>query len=255
MRWLSALLLVCVCILGATLPVAGAEPAERPSLEIPQTPNAFPDKEAWDSAATIKDLIAPLGVGLRPETQHTSVQLLWNADFLFVKFHCQDGHITPLSQEPSGRDAPYHRADCVEIFLDPVGDAKAFMEIQVGPDNGLFDAMHLCTGTVQSQHDFLLTQETIDREMWFSTEWNLDGLKAIASVESEGWNVVIALPAKSTLRRLGKTHFESGMRLRANFVRLDYASAGSKAIITNWAPVVEGRVHRSPTGMGFVILK
>lgn len=255
MRWRRSLLLLSASLLGVVLPASASEPEERPSLEVPQNHSGFPNDSAWRSAVTIKNLSAPLGSKLHPETQNTRVQLLWNADFLFVKFQCKDAQITPLAQESSGRDAPYHRADCVEVFLDPMSDAKAFLEIQVGPDNGIFDAVHLCTGTAKSQEDFLLTQETLDREMWFSAEWNLGGLETTATVETDGWSVIIAIPAKSTLRRLGKTQFEAGMHLRANFVRLDYSSGGSKAIITNWAPVVEGRVHRSPAGMGFLTLK
>ena len=98
----------------------------------------------------------------------------------------------------------------------------------------------------------------IPREMWFFPEWNFEGLKTAARIRKEpaGWSATLAVPAAPILKRLGKKEFAAGMTLRANFVRLDYApESGKQAVITNWAPVVAGRVHRSPAGMGYLILR
>ena len=62
---------------------------------------------------------------------------------LYVRFVCQDDDIlTTLS----GRDAEYDQEDVVEVFPDPVGDEKEYIELQVSPNNGVGDVIYLCTG-------------------------------------------------------------------------------------------------------------
>jgi len=231
---------------------------DRPRVEVPElsSPETAPQESAWQSALLIPAFSPPLHAAANPEAAQTQVRLLWNKDFLFVRFICRDEGVVrlPVEENSPARDKLLFRADCVEVFLDPVGDGRAFVELQVSPDNEIFDAMHLYTADPVSGDDFLIREDLIKRESWFTPEWNLEGLQTTVERSDSSWQVTMKIPARTLLRRLGKTVFEPGMVLRANFVRLDYTPGDKNAVITNWAPVVAGRVHRSPAGMGYLML-
>jgi hypothetical protein len=207
-------------------------------------------------------LESPLNVKFTSPPESARLRLLWNKDFLLVRFDCHDQSIVflPSSYGPAGqRDLPYFKADAVEAFIDPVGDGRMYMEFQFSPNGGLFDAIYLYTAAPETGKDFLLEGNFVNRNLFFIPEWNLEGLRTTSLIwsasEGKGWTVVAALPAKEILKRWGKTRFEAGMKLKANFVRFDYPSgAGHPPDITNWAPVLAGCAHVSPTGMGTLML-
>ena len=44
----------------------------------------------------------------------TVAKLLWNDDYLYASFRCEDAHIWA---EHTERDSPVYRDDCVEVIL------------------------------------------------------------------------------------------------------------------------------------------
>ncbi len=242
---------------------AVAEPS-RPDIAVPMTRRvpglqAKLDDPAWMAAAEITGLTASIGDKTpRPALQPTSVRLMWDEQFLYVRFVCQDDDILATL---SGRDAEYDREDVVEVFLDPVGDGKEYVELQVSPNNGVRDVIYLCTGEPAYDANGLQTAELLDRDVWSFPEWTLDGLRTAAARFDEhgraGWIAELAIPA-ICLRRTGQKEFEP-MTLRANFIRLDHpkdaAVPGGRAFVsTNWSPVIQGRPHRSPGANGYLKL-
>ena len=254
-------------LLIASMTSAHAGPMDRPKLTVPfadvePSLKPAPGDPMWARAATVGDLELPLGA-TGPQTHaRTKVSLLWTKNFLWVLFRCDASTVTRLpgaATTSPERDLPYYRADCVEMFLDPVGDGKAYVEIQVSPDNGVFDGLHLYTANVQSEENFLVKEDLIRRESWFFLEWNLAGLQTATNIhldaEPKGWSAVLALPANPLLHRSGQKEFAAGLTLRANFLRFDYSTQpGPAPVITNWAPVPAGRAHRAPAGMGYLTL-
>jgi len=215
-------------------------------------------RRGWDGAASIDSLAFSQGAPVTVEPQpQTRVKLLWDADFLYIRFICREDH--EIYSPYRGHDAPYYRADVAEIFVDPVGDGREFVEIEVSPDNGVFDQVHLLTTDPQSGDDGVLGDEIINRDMWSFPGWNIPGLKHAASRwarpdGSKGWLVDVALPAV-LLRRTGRSHF-APMTLRANFLRYDHPLRGKERefVSLNWSPVIAGRPHRSPARMGYLVL-
>jgi len=145
-------------VLGAFAVAAAGQSEERPRIEVPYSASLPPLDEgtpgaAWAGAAKIEGFRPPLGMAVSPETELTEVRLLWTKEALLVRFDCGDRAIVRLLESgvpATRRDLSYYAADCVELFLDGVGDGKAFVEIQISPDNGVFDALHLCTGVRES---------------------------------------------------------------------------------------------------------
>src|SRR4051794_30106494 len=72
------------------------------------------DEKAWEAAAPI-ELMYPwkFQTGVH---QKTTARLLWDDDYLYVAYECQDSDIVALRTE---RDDPTYLDDAVEIFINP----------------------------------------------------------------------------------------------------------------------------------------
>jgi hypothetical protein len=229
---------------------------------LPSWDKVFSDP-CWQKAAVTALLLqAPSNVTFLTAPEKTEVRALWCKDFLLVRFDCTDQSIVYL---PGGdaaratRDLLYFKADAAEVFLDPVGDARMYMEFEFSPNNGVFDAIYFCTTAPRSKADFSLEDNVASRDLFSIKEWNLAGLQTAARIwpdsEGRGWSVIAAFPAKEILHRLRKTEFAPGMEMKVNFVRFNYFSDARRPLeITNWAPVLAGCAHVSPVGMGTLIL-
>ncbi|MDR1304965.1 MAG: carbohydrate-binding family 9-like protein [Verrucomicrobiales bacterium] len=246
--------------------VAAAGDGARPELAVPFTAaepalDAATGDPVWRRAAVIGQFSPPLAMTFAAPPQNTRVLALWTKQDLFLRFECAGAPVNILPEAPllpaapPPRDLQYFKGDCVEVFLDPVGDAREYIELQFNPGHGVFDGVYLFTSSVESDARGMVRGDLIARECWFFKEWDLAGLRNAATVSADGWRVTVALPAAALLQRRGLKEFSAGLRLRANFVRFDYAAgAGHPPVITNWARVVEGRAHRSPQAAGTLTL-
>jgi len=184
---------------------------------------------------------------------------MWDAGYLYVRFICQDQEIyTPVH----GCDAPLYQGDAVEVFLDPVGDARQWIELEFNADNDVFDQLYLCTAEPKTNASLCLTDDIIDHNTWEFLSWNLAGLisqasRRTSSANEQDWIVDVAIPANELLRRAGLKQFQQ-MTLRGNFLRYKWLSAASGAkrelLPFNWSPVILGCPHHSPTAFGFITL-
>ena len=258
-KHLLSVLLVMACPL-----VARAQ--SWPQVLVPRTAappgmKAAPDETAWNRAALIPRLTLSRGAdakGLSPLP--TSVRLLWDAHYLYLRFRCADAEIyTPIK----GRDAELYKGDVVEVFLDPVGDARWYIELEVSPRGDIFDQMFSVTAQPRFNAHGRLVDDVLARDWWPNLSWTLDGLRVATRVipaqgQTKEWIADIAIPAAPLLRRLGKSQFEP-MDLRAHFLRYDWTAPLStthqrRLVAMNWATVDYGCPHISPAAMGFVTL-
>ena len=210
---------------------------------------------AWGHAATIDSLglmLGPQAKGLVPLS--TKVLAKWDDEYLYIRFVCTGGD---LYNPSSGHDAPLFHGDVVEVFLDPVGDSREFVELDVSPDNSVLDEIHFLTAEPQSDEHGGLLFDVIKRDTWDFPSWDMAGLKTATSRlgptdKPTGWIADFAIPAAELLRRNGLKQFEP-MTLRANFARYDMVPNGTQPrtfIAMSWTPVEWGRPHRSPQAMG-----
>ena len=238
----------------------------RSRLQVPRAPiapriNGQWDDVAWESAACTLQLERSLQIGANDAAVAlTQVRLLWSPEFLFVRFIATDDEIyTPFGR---ARDARHFKGDVSEIFLDPVGDGRQWIELQVSPNNGIFDQLSIYSGAgaPQTRADLVYTPPTM-REVWQLPQWNMEGLRTATgrwrADKTRGWFTDTAIPAAPLLKRLGLKQFEP-MTMRANFLRYEWAkqSDGKRVLDSfNWAPVFRGDPHRSPMAMGFIELR
>jgi hypothetical protein len=255
---------------SADAPVATIAAMPRPAVAVPFTRapprmNADPNDRAWSGAAVIESLSLSQGAPATRAPAPTRVQLLWDPSYLYVRFRCQDENV----YVPHGmrRDAPHHEGDVVEVFLDPLGDGRQYIEIQVNPNGGIFDLLHLVTTDDPPTEDLTLPRRNWARDHWPFPDWNLEGLVVAARARTPTgaaeeqrveWIVDIAIPARPTLRRLGLRNWQP-MALRANFMRYEgdadpVTGKRDEFAAMNWAQVRHGLPHLSPAAMGRISL-
>ncbi len=266
MREFKHIHLLCILALMLTGRLGAQAASELPTVTAAFDSSASAPENVFDDALwrqatpAAQTLRAPSNVTFSKAPEETHVRVLWSKESLLIRFDCSDRSIVNLSGQAAAarqRDLPYFKADAVEVFLDPVGDGRMYMEFQVAPTNGVFDAIYLCTDTPQSGPDLMLLYSFVDRNLFTFPEWNLQDLQTATRIwpNGEGWSAVMAFPAKGVLKRLGKTAFAAGMKLKVNFVRFDYFADNRQPLeITNWSPVLGGCAHVSPAGMGTIVL-
>lgn len=215
-------------------------------------------ERAWEEAGVIAKLTPSLGSDPALTPQATEVRLLWDEANLYIRFTCEAKEIVATL---SGRDTEYHKEEAVEVFLDPARDGKAYIELQVSPNNGVRDVLYLCTGEPRYDENGRFLPEILKRDSWSFDTWNLDGLRTATGRFSEdgkqGWIAEIAIPS-TVLRRLGAAQFNE-MALKANFIRLEHPKAGPDSakrlfLSSDWSPVLQGNPHRSPGAYGTINL-
>jgi hypothetical protein len=232
-----------------------AEPIPWPqTLEVPRLAAAPADAAdpAWATAALIPDFAGPLledGTRFAKPIAGCELRLGWTPEALHLRFAVSDDD----GWSPGAkRDGELFRGDCVEVFLDPVGDALALAEFQVAPGGAIFDQQILLTTAPRYQPDGRLEWAVL-KDFWAMTEWNCAGIAAVTTPwpEGKGWTCVLTLPAKPLLRRLDRAQF-APMSLKANFARYDWRPPhGADDLVPSyWSPVLFGCPHFSHGRMG-----
>jgi hypothetical protein len=251
-------------ILMASLLAWTLAAAERPELHIPHT--ATPpqidgrlDDAAWSGAGVIAALQPALGVA-RPAAMDrvpTEIRLLWDEQALYVAFRCTDDEV--YASGTIEHDGNVYMDDVCEIFVDPKGDGRQWIEIQVNPLNQTLDLISLCVGDATCQPNGRLVSTT---DLFAIRGWEATGLRTASGRLREGdnevgWTVEMAIPASALTKRLGTTTLSAG-QMRGNLMRYDHPPKPGKSerslLHMNWSPVVSGCPHISPAAMGTLIL-
>ncbi len=235
-----------------------------PTIRIPRTtqsPSLTADVNdpAWAGAATIPTLGLPFGAPASQTPLPTEVKLLWDSQWLYVRFICTG----PEPYAPFGqtRDARHYQGDVAEIFLEPVGDGRQYFEVQLSPAGGVFDQNTLLTGEARSDARGRLVPQVLAKDYWPNPDYTMPELRTAASVARRGdryvWIADFALPAAAALKRTGAKAYHP-MTLRMNLLRYHHSGPVTdktrKLLAMNWAPVTQGCPHQSPAAMGKVEL-
>ena len=218
-----------------------------------------PDDPAWKYAASTADMTVSRGAAAQGLTAlPTRAYLLWDAKNLYIRFVCLGGsRESPYKKH----DDPLYHADAVEVFIDPKGDGREWVELEVSPHNVVFDQLAILTAEPEYDAGGILTHQVLDRDWWTDLSWNLDGLRTATGRlqlkgKITGWIVDMAVPASPLLRRLGVKSFQP-MNLRVNLLRYETMTAANGKLVfipMNWAPVMFGCPHISPDAMGTLVL-
>jgi hypothetical protein len=150
----------------------------------------------------------------------TSAKVTWDDANLYLFVSADDDDV---SSPYNKHDDTLWKADVIEAFIDADGNGKGYVELQVNPQNVVFDAWF---PTVRPQTD---------------TAWN-SGMKTAVNVrgtlnqpsdEDQGWDAEIAIPwaaVKGADAAMGvRLPPQPGDVWRFNVVRADYGKDGKPA--------------------------
>lgn len=88
-------------------------------------------KKEWEKAENLRLVDTVSGEAVSYET---NVKLLWNDNFLYAGFQCEEDHV--FATMTNFNDLLYEE-DVVELFLDDDKDRKTYIEIEVNPLNAV----------------------------------------------------------------------------------------------------------------------
>jgi len=148
------------------------------------------DDPAWQAAEGVDLVLADSGAAPR---QRTTARLLWDDDYLYIAFDCEDDDIWGVTTE---RDKDIYNQEVVEVFIDDDCDDWSYVEIEVSPLNAVLDL-------------YMLNRDGHRRSFW---NWNSEGLKTAVWVDGDPtrrgkadgnpdrrWTVELALPLKDCM--------------------------------------------------------
>jgi alpha-galactosidase len=157
----------------------------------------FPPELAWETAPPICFSADWQGKNTDRERE-TQVRLVWNPDFLFLRFDAFYRSITVFGDsESSGRRNQLWDRDVCEVFLQPpCSVARAYKEIEVAP-NGFWIDLEISPGQKRDMSS---------------------GLRRIVNIDehSKHWHAVLAVPMKSLVEQ-----FQMPSVWRVNFFRVE----------------------------------
>ncbi|MEA1996002.1 MAG: carbohydrate-binding family 9-like protein [Gemmatimonadota bacterium] len=189
----------------------------------------------WKACEPIKLTAYKEGLSIE---QQTSAFILWDDNYLYIAFICEDNHIWYTLDQ---RDQFLWVEEVVEVYLNPDGDRETYLELQVNPVETLFDGYIINRNGIR---DLLLA-------------WNSTGIKRAVAVEGtlndpsdrdKGWTVEIAIPLED--EPTGRKHGEPvmpGDKWRINLYRIDRpcgkAEPAKPHEYSAWSPVSGSSFH------------
>ena len=188
------------------------------------------DDPSWQGAPPIGLVRADDGSAPR---QPTEVRVLWDDDYLYVAFSCQDEDIWGTTTE---RDRDIYNQEVVEVFVDPDRDDHTYIEIEVSPLNAILDL-------------FMLNRNDRPRGLW---GWDSEGLLSAVKVDGDptrrgtrdrSWTVEMAIPM-SDFYTAPNLPPRAGDVWHMNLYRIDRAEWGDE--YTAWSP--PGRLNYHTPG-------
>ncbi|MHB8417867.1 MAG: carbohydrate-binding family 9-like protein [Myxococcales bacterium] len=190
------------------------------------------DEPDWARAPSTGAFVRSMDGG--PTKYRTEAKLLWDDQFLYVAFTCQDEDVwTSYTRH----DDPLYNQEVVEIFIDADGDGRTYNELEISPANVTFDA------------DFAERRKDLDRavtwESGMKSAVTVDGTLNDPSDVDRGWVAEAAIPI-AKLDSVPHVPPHPGDRWRANLYRLDWHTHRKINEGSAWSPLYMGDFHNLP---------
>lgn len=140
------------------------------------------DEQAWQKALPLSPLRDIEGPAI---PNRTTIKMLWDAQYLYVYADMQEENLWATLTE---RDSVIYRDPDFEVFIDPDGDTKNYVEIEINALNTVWD--------------LLLTEPYRSGNLALH-DWNIPGLKHAVHLRGtlnnpadtdKGWSVEMAIP-------------------------------------------------------------
>ncbi|MDW8290915.1 MAG: carbohydrate-binding family 9-like protein [Armatimonadota bacterium] len=206
-----------------------------PSTAAPPIIDGKLDDLSWRQAATVSlewrfhPANAPALIALTP-TVRTTARLLWDRQFLYVAFECEDPDVWSTH---TGRDSYVWEGEAVEVYLDPSGKGQNYKEIDLNPLGALID---LNIPEAKNGNPADVEQ---------SARWNAAGLRWGVSVDGtlndradrdRGWSAELAIPLREVLPEGEQVYVGDTWRVQFYRIERPKDSTDSTAEFLAWSP-------------------
>ncbi len=187
--------------------------------------DGVPDDKAWAAANKI-ELIFPWDAQTGAK-QKTTARLLWDDNYLYVSYECEDADITAQFTE---HDDPTYQDDAVEIFINPMpSQTGIYYGLEMNARAVLYDYVMYNSGKLFKQFDL--------RGVKLAT--HIDGTLNMRGDKDKGWSLEVAIPW-SNFDALSKRP-EPGAVWSANINRWDGTEPNRR--MSNWSDPVQPRAN------------
>ena len=191
------------------------------------------DEPSWRAAKSTGAFRA--NDGSETPTSRVEAKMLWDDSNLYFAFECDD---TDLAATMTKRDEHLWQEEVVEVFIDPDGDGKNYIELEVNPLGAFLDL-------------FVLTPVVpIPYESYnIPAKWavKVDGTVQNSSDQDRGWSVELAVPLKEAVTAPNRPP-KDGDRWRLNLYRIERKP---KDQLIAWSPTLKPSFH-TPSRFGEV---
>lgn len=167
-------------------------------------------ESSWTNAAWSDEFEDLEGTG-KKGAYSSRFKLLWDNDYLYVYARFEDDHIWAKLNE---HDLPVFQDNAFEIFIDPEGDNRNYVEFQINAFAAVWD--------------LLLTKAPRNGGASI-TDWDIKGLKKAVHIEGtlnnpgdkdKFWSVELAIPFHAFRYGGGSAKPKSGTVWRMNLTRV-----------------------------------
>ena len=209
-HWLKILILIATGFLfGCSSQVTDPLGRALLSHDIPYTDSTIQidghlDDGAWASATAVTFQHT---WGVEGIQEGTRAKLLWDDEYLYVAFDCEDAYIWA---EHTERDSPVYRDDCVEVFTSPNPEQiEKYFNIEMNVNAASLDAYH--PEGPGSKADW-------DPPIQVATQFN--GTKNNDQDVDQSWTLEVAIPLSAFEGVAQNTPPKPGDEWRMNLNRL-----------------------------------
>jgi len=193
------------------------------------------DEVAWSQSERVALKLNKTNEEVSDSSYMTYIRTCYDDQNLYIAYECNDSDIW---SDFTNRDDHLWEKDAVEIFIDTDGYLNSYFEIQVSPNNVLFDA-HLEIPSKTGNDEII--------------GFNVEGLKSAVSIDGtlnmqedtdKKWTVEIAIPLAGLTAE--SANFDSG-NWSINYFRMNHDIDGEKPEL-GWSPTL-GDFH-TPSKFG-----
>jgi len=210
--------------------------------------NAILDKPVWKKAPVLDkwSITVDKKKLYKSATFPTIAKMCWDKDNLYIAFECIDRDIKAIRTK---KDSDVWQDDAFEIFIDPLGDGKRYVEIEVNPLN--------------TQLDLLI--EPSAKKIWTeSAKFDVVGLKTAVRIfgtinydcdEDEKWAGEIMIPWQSFKKAVNTKKIalppKDGDIWRIGFFRSECGNK-IKGISQEWNSWSPTKTNHTPSQFGYI---
>jgi hypothetical protein len=183
------------------------------------------DEPSWTAAQTTGPFGLNDGSG-RPENR-VEARLVWDDERLYFAFDCEDSDLFATMRR---RDEHLWEEEAVEMFIDPDGDGRNYLELQVNPLNTFLD-IFILTPVVPIPYESYTVP----------AKWavKVNGSVNDSSDRDRGWTAEIQLPLKEAVTAANLPP-KDGDRWRVGLYRIERRP---KMQLMAWSPTLKPSFH------------